>query len=91
VSAPLPCPRCGAPVSLAEDVTGYLDWGDVVISADGVLHLADPAREPPSLMADNADGAGRLRACCTNRACGHQWRTRRRFDPTAHATEEPRP
>jgi hypothetical protein len=79
---PLACPRCGASAGLAEDVTGFLDWGAVLIDNDGVLRLSDPDQSPPPLMADNSDATGRLRACCTNRECGHQWHTRRRFDPT---------
>lgn len=79
---PLTCPRCGSAAGLAEDITGYLDWGQVVIGDDGILRPADPDHEPPSVMADNGSGTGRLRACCNNPACGHQWPTRRRFDPT---------
>jgi hypothetical protein len=79
VSRPLTCTRCGAPAGIAEDVTGYLDWGLAVVGDDGIVRPAVPGYEPPTLMADNADATGRPRACCTNRDCGHQWRLRRRF------------
>ncbi|MER7507033.1 hypothetical protein ABTX82_01590 [Streptomyces lavendulae] len=79
---PLICTRCGTPVGIAEDVTGFLDWGQAVIDDDGTVRPADPSQTAPVLMADNADATGRPRACCPNRACGYQWRLRRRFDPT---------
>ncbi|MFD9256966.1 hypothetical protein [Streptomyces sp. NPDC059538] len=76
---PLACTRCGSPAAVVEDVTGYLDWGPAVIGDDGTVRPADPTWSPPVLMADNAEPTGRPRACCSNRACGHQWRLRRRF------------
>ncbi|MFH8483570.1 hypothetical protein [Streptomyces sp. NPDC018055] len=79
---PLLCTKCGEPVELAEDVIGYLDWGPAVVSDDGTVRLANPNWQPPVLMADNSRAIGRPRACCVNRACGHQWRLRRPFDPT---------
>ncbi|WP_143670575.1 hypothetical protein [Streptomyces antimycoticus] len=64
-------------MSIAEDVTGYLDWGKAVIDTDGTVRPADPTQRPPVLTADNSAPAGRPRACCS--ACGHQWRLRRPF------------
>lgn len=82
---PLTCTRCGAPVGIAEDVTGFLDWGLAVIDADGIVRPANPHQTAPVLMADNADATGRPRACCLNPACRHQWRLRRRFNPAPAA------
>lgn len=78
----LTCPRCRCPATVVEDVTGYLDWGYAVIDNTGTVRPADPNQAPPTLSADNADSAGRARACCSNSDCQHQWRLRRPFDPT---------
>jgi hypothetical protein len=88
VTRPLTCTRCGSPVAIAEDTAGVIDWGPAVITDDGTVRPAEPHQRPPVLMADNSDPVGRPRACCTNSDCLHQWRLRRRFDPTT--TEESR-
>jgi hypothetical protein len=67
---------------VVEDVTGYLDWGTAVIDDNGIVRPADPDAFPPYLTADNAEASGHPRACCESRECGHQWRLRRKFDPT---------
>lgn len=78
---PLLCTRCHSPVTIAEDITSYLDWGPAVIDDHGTVRPADPDHTPPPAMADNGYTVGRPRACCTNRDCGHQWRLRRPFAP----------
>ncbi|GGR70890.1 MULTISPECIES: hypothetical protein [Streptomyces] len=77
----LTCPRCRYPATIAEDVTGHLDWGHAVIDESGTIRPADPQQKPPTLTADNADATGRIRACCANDDCQHEWRPRRPFDP----------
>ncbi|MDX3575942.1 hypothetical protein [Streptomyces sp. FL07-04A] len=79
----LTCTRCGAPVIIAEDISGHLDWGLAVIGDDGVVRREEWDCEPRVLMADNSEAVGRPRACCTNPDCRHQWRLRRPFDPAA--------
>lgn len=77
----LTCTRCGAPAEVVEDVEGYIDWGRAEIGDDGVLRPVDTEHRPQPVMADSSNVVGRPRACCTNRACGRQWRIRRHFDP----------
>ncbi|MCX5112188.1 hypothetical protein OOK13_40365 [Streptomyces sp. NBC_00378] len=83
------CPKCRYPATVVEDVTGYLEWGYAVIDGTGILRPADPEQRPPTLMADNCNSTGRIRACCANTHCRHQWALRRPFEPTATTTEEP--
>jgi hypothetical protein len=80
---PLGCPRCGSPSSIAEDVIGYLDWGDAIVGDDGIVRPAGHEPQPPTVMADNSETVGKPRGCCNNPDCRHQWRLRRKFDPTA--------
>lgn len=75
---PLLCTRCAAPVEIVEDVTGYIGWGPAVIGADGVVR---PTIFGSTFLGDAGAPLGRPRACCS--ACGHQWRLRRPFEPTA--------
>lgn len=83
--ARLACLRCGDPVTIAEDITGYIDWGLAIVDEAGTVRPADPEHTPPPSMSDNSRTVGRPRACCTNRDCGHQWRLRRPFDPNPPA------
>lgn len=76
----LTCPRCGHQAGVAEDITGFIDWGPAVIGDDGAVRPAAPGHHPAPVLADNSTTVGRPRACCLNRACGHQWRLRRRFE-----------
>jgi hypothetical protein len=82
---PLLCTRCGSSVSVAEDTTGYIDWGPAVVGDDGVVRpqYPDPGDEQQTVVSDA--GITAARACCSNPECRHQWRLRRRFeapDPT---------
>jgi hypothetical protein len=79
------CPKCRCPATVMEDVTGRLDWGHAVIDDTGTIRPADPEQKPPTLMADNCDATGRIRACCPNDDCRHQWHPRRPFDPQPFA------
>jgi hypothetical protein len=77
---PLLCPRCRSAASVAEDTTGYIDWGPGVIGDDGVVRPKhpDPADEYQTVVSDA--GITSTRGCCSNPACRHQWRLRRRFE-----------
>ena len=75
---PLACPKCGSQAAVVERVLGTLDWGLAVVGHDGVVRPAKH-KEPPAVMADNASPVG-VWAVCDARACGHQWKLRRRFD-----------
>ncbi|WP_327337373.1 hypothetical protein OG384_14830 [Streptomyces sp. NBC_01324] len=77
---PLPCTQCGEPVGIAEDVTGYADWGPAVIDSRGVVR---PATQHMEFYKGDPI---RVRAVCHSEACGHQWTLRRPFEPTAPAT-----
>ncbi|WP_406417977.1 hypothetical protein [Streptomyces sp. NBC_01614] len=79
------CPKCRYPAAVIEEVTGHLDWGPAVIDDTGTIRPADPDHKPPTLMSDNATATGRIRACCQNDDCQHQWRPRRQFDPQSFA------
>lgn len=83
---PLLCTRCSAPVVVVEDGTACAVWGRAVIDDGGTVHPVDPEQ----VEFHKGDPVSR-RAVCTAPTCRHQWTLRRRFDPTAHATEEPRP
>lgn len=77
---PLLCTRCKSPASVAEDTTGYIDWGPAIVDDDGVVRpqYPDPSDEYQTVVSDA--GITARRACCTNPACRYQWRLRRRFE-----------
>ena len=77
--APLTCPKCRSQAAAVEKVLGTLDWGLAVVGHDGVVRPATKRQEPPVVMADNSNPVG-VWAICDARACGHQWKLRRRFD-----------
>ena len=70
---PLPCTRCGSPCGIAEDVHAHADWGLAVVDDNGTVR---PARQH---MEFHKGDPIRIRAVCSNEACGHQWTLRRRF------------
>ncbi|MGW0780378.1 hypothetical protein [Streptomyces sp. NPDC002913] len=76
---PLCCTQCGDPVGIAEDVTGYADWGQAVIDGNGVVR---PAVQHMEFFKGDPI---RVRAVCRNADCGHQWTLRRQFEPEAPA------
>lgn len=76
---PLACTRCGSQCGIAEDTEGCVDWGPAVVGEDGVVR-------PQGSEIEGITGVVRVlrvRACCLNPECLHQWTLRRRFDPTA--------
>lgn len=73
----LACTRCGSPCRVAEDVTGYVDWGDAVIDGAGTV------RPAVQHMEFYSGDPVRVRAVCSSASCGHQWTLRRHFEPTA--------
>lgn len=73
---PLPCTKCGSPAGVAEDVTGYCDWGLAVVDEQGTVRPA--AQHMEFYKGDPV----RVRAVCSSDGCGHQWTLRRRFEPT---------
>jgi hypothetical protein len=77
-SQPLACTRCGSPCAVAEDTEGCVDWGLAFIGEDGTVRPQSP--DPEGITA--VVRILRVRACCTNPECRHQWALRRRFDPT---------
>lgn len=82
-SSPLPCTKCGSPVSLAEDIDGYLDWGQAAVDPDGTVR---PAVQHFELR--HGDPV-RVRAVCGD--CGHQWTLRRPFDSGRGKEPPPEP
>lgn len=88
---PLACTQCGGQCCIAEDVESCIDWGPGVIGDDGIARPQYPDDNDGHQSVDHGVNSLRIRAVCTSPACGHQWTLRRRFDPTDHATEEPRP
>jgi len=72
---PLCCSKCGTQVRISEEAVTWIDFGPAVIDADGEVH-APQADTEGSVSMPNPN---RTYAVCTNRACGHRWRLRRRF------------
>lgn len=68
---------------MIERVTAVLDWGLATVGADGVVRPTGHDALPPCAMADNAEGTEIPYGRCDDSECLHQWRLRRRFDPTA--------
>lgn len=75
---------------MVERVTARLDWGAAVVGPDGVVRPEDPDVQPPYITAENGEGSPAPYGSCSADACRHQWRLRRRFDPTA-ALDTPNP
>lgn len=75
----LTCTRCGGPVTVVEDVVGWIEWGPAVIDAEGVVRPEDPDGRPGVVTAKESTPVGLPRACCLKDGCGHQWRIRRQF------------
>lgn len=72
---PLLCTRCGDRCAVAEDFTGYADWGVAVIDEEGIVR---PALQHVDIYRGEPF---RTRAVCQNPECEYQWTLRRRFDP----------
>ena len=80
---PLRCPRCDSPCDVVERVTVRLDWGAAVVGQDGIVRPEDPTVTPSYATAENSEGLPVPYGSCSADTCRHQWRLRRRFDPTA--------
>lgn len=84
---PLQCTRCGEPVGVAEDVESCIDWGPAVIGDDGVVRPQHSDAEDGYQEVHNVVRTLRIRACCVNPDCRHQWTIRRRFDSNPPAAD----
>ena len=79
---PLACTRCGGPVEIVEDTYGSIAWGPAVVDGDGVVRPRYPDPKDGYQTVTHDGGIRQVRACCMGETCGHEWRLRRRFDPS---------
>jgi hypothetical protein len=77
---PLRCPRCRSRAAVFETTVGTLDWGLAEIDEHGIVRPVT-FMDPPYINCENS-GITTPYGSCGDPDCRHQWRLRRRFDPT---------